>query len=192
MKTTTAASFFVALSIVLLSVSAPPLFAAQERLNGEAREALTADLRLQDGDSRTVTLPIRAGEVLEVQAFMRFENVAGYTQAVRVFLNGVEMDTALDREENFEISDGREVRNFLHYRGGWTVPLTPSLASFQYAPGRYEPADASFDPSKIRFKIRKDYPEGAKIKVVAKYDPETFDELVVTSIRAVASPEDSR
>lgn len=192
MKITTITSFLMASSIAFVSLNGPTLFSAQESLDGVGREALTEELRLQDGQTETVTLPIRAGEVLEVQAFMRFENVAGYTQAVRVFLNGVEMDTALDREENFEISDGREVRNFLHYRGGWTVPLTPSLASFQYAPGRYEPAEASFDPSKIRFKIRDDYPEGAKIKVVAEYDPETFDELVVTSIRAVASPEDSR
>lgn len=185
MKRSTRSILFITTAFALFN---PMVFAqgstSQNERQESSREILTEDLELYSGQSRTVTMPLKAGEILELQAFVRFDKVGGYTHAIRVFLDGQELTRALGREDSFEMADGRKVQNFQDYKGGWSVPITSSLALFAYDPGIYAPADSSFQPSKLRFPVWETYPEGAEIKIFAEFDAETFDQLVVKSIRA--------
>jgi hypothetical protein len=145
---------------------------------------------LQDGDSKVVRIPAQTGEIVEIQAFLKANQIGGYTQTVQVFIDGEKRTVSLGRADKFEMSDGRMVPNYLDYKGGWTLPITPSLALFRYDAGIYSPADSEFQPSLLRFPIKHAASDGVEVRIDATFDGLRFTEVVVPSIRAVP-PENS-
>lgn len=147
--------------------------------------AVGESMVLQNGDSKAVRIPAQTGDVVEIQAFLKADRIGGYTQTVQVFIDGEKRVASLGRADKFEMSDGRLVPNYLDYKGGWTLPITPSLALFRYDAGIYGPSESDFQPSLLRFPIKHAASDGVEVRMDATFDPLRFTEVVVASIRAV-------
>lgn len=149
---------------------------------------------LQSGERKTVKIAAQPGEILEIRAFLKADSIGGYTQVVQVFIDGEKQTASLGRVDNFEMADGRMIPNYLDYKGGWTLPITPSLALFGYDAGIYSPADPEFQPSLLRFPVENASDDGIEVRIAATFDPLRFTEVVVPSIQSVPpekSEEDS-
>ncbi|MFV0415101.1 MAG: hypothetical protein ACK5NG_01900 [Chthoniobacterales bacterium] len=89
---------------------------------------------------------------LDVRAYMRSElqkNAStGYTQGLRVLLNGEELLLAANRGKSFQIGDGRTISSYLKGKG-WTLPILRDFESGMSLPPAYEPQNSDILPSQL-------------------------------------------